>query len=273
MAEKTRLESVDHYGAQYGSFDSDLLAEVRREAFGEDIGQTGWLTASEQDLFIDWLRLSKKDHLLDIACGSGRPTIRIAELTGCKATGIDLHDDAVANATVYAKRRGLESRTNFQVGNAAEMLDFVDSQFDALVCIDAINHLPERMEVLREWHRVLKPGGRILFTDPIIVTGPLTNDEIAIRASIGMFLFVPDGTDEQMLEDSGFAIERIEDRTENMARNARGWLDARAKWESALRKIEGDDSFEGQQIFLDTAACLAEERRLSRKVFVASKSN
>ncbi len=266
------MKPVDHYGAQYGSFDSDVLADVRREAFGEDIGQTGWLTASEQDLFIDWLGLSERDHLLDIACGSGRPTIRIAEATGCKATGIDLHDDAVSNAIAYAKQLGMEARTNFQVGNAAEPLDFADDQFDALMCIDAINHLPNRIEVLKEWHRVLKPGGRLLFTDPIIVTGPLTNDEIAIRASIGVFLFVPDGTDEKMLEAAGFAIERVADRTENMAQNARRLFDARAKREAALRRIEGDDAFDGQQIFFETAACLAEEKRLSRKVFLARKN-
>ncbi len=273
MTETSKSKPVDHYSAQYGSFDSDLLAEVRREAFGEDIGQTGWLTAAEQDLFIDWLGLSKKDHLLDVACGSGRPTIRIAEVTGCKATGIDLHDEAVSSAIAYAKQLGLEARTNFQVGNAAEPLDFADDQFDALMCIDAINHLPNRIEVLKEWHRVLKPGGLVLFTDPIIVTGPLTNDEIAIRASIGIFLFVPDGTDEQLLETAGFATERVADRTENMAQNARGWFDARAKRESALRKIEGDDTFDGQQIFFHTAACLAEEKRLSRKAFMARKDS
>jgi ubiquinone/menaquinone biosynthesis C-methylase UbiE len=273
MTETSKSKPVDHYGAQYGSFDSALLAEVRSEAFGEDIGQTGWLTSSEQDLFIDWLDLSENDHLLDIACGSGRPTIRMSETTGCTVTGIDLHDDAVTNASAYAKQRGLEARTNFQAGNAAEPLGFPDDQFDALMCIDAINHLPDRIEVLKEWYRVLKPGGRLLFTDPIIVTGPITNDEIAIRASIGVFLFVPDGTDEQMLQATGFAIERVADRTENMAQNARGWLDARAKREAALRKTEGDDAFDGQQIFFDTAACLAEERRLSRKVFLARKNN
>lgn len=222
-------------------------------------------------MFIDWLGLSKADHLLDIACGSGRPTLRIAEATGCKVTGLDLHDDAVLNAKATAKDRGLEMRTHFQAGNAADPLDFSDNEFDALMCIDAINHLPNRMEVLEEWHRVLKPSGRLLFTDPIIVTGPLTNTEIAIRASIGIFLFVPDGVDEQMLEVTGFEIERVENRTSNMAKNARGWLDARAKRESSLRKIEGDDAFDGQQVFLETAAIVAEEKRLSRKVFVARK--
>ena len=272
MSKKRKVSSVDHYGAQYRSFDTDLLAEVRREAFGEDIGQTGWLTVDEQDLFIDWLAISGSDRLLDIACGSGGPTLRIAEIAGCEVTGVDLHEDAIANATSYAERRGLAERASFHVADGTHALAFDSDQFDVLMCIDAINHLPDRPRVLQEWHRVLKPGGRLLFTDPIVVTGPLTNDEIAIRASIGVFLFVPDGTDERMLDDAGFAIERVEDRTENMARNARGWLDARTKREAALREIEGDEAFDGQQVFLETAACLAEQRRLSRKTFVARKT-
>lgn len=60
-------------------------------------------------------------------------------------------------------------------------------------------------------------------------------------------------------------------RIEHITQNTRGWLDARTKRESALREIEGDSAFDGQQVFLDTAASLAEEKRLSRKVFVAQK--
>ena len=73
---------VDLYGASYRNFASALYAEIRREAFGEDIGQTGWLTAEEQDLFLAWLGLSPAARLLDVACGSGGPTLRIAEKTG-----------------------------------------------------------------------------------------------------------------------------------------------------------------------------------------------
>ena len=47
MKQSSTGESVDHYGAQYGNFASRLYAEIRSEAFGEDIGQTGWLTAHE----------------------------------------------------------------------------------------------------------------------------------------------------------------------------------------------------------------------------------
>ena len=271
MANTGSKDQVDHYGAQYGNFESELLAEIRQEAFGVDIGQTGWLTADEQDLFIEWLELSDDSHLLDIACGSGRPTLRIAENTGCFVTGIDLHEEAIATARKYAKQLGLKERANFEAGNAAEALNFKDDQFDAVMCGDSINHLPNRLKVLTEWQRVLQPDGKLLIIDPIVVTGALSNEEIAIRASVGFFLFVPLGMDEMMLKKVGFDIERVEDRTENMATNARGWLNARARRESDLRRIEGDDTFEGQQIFFEMAAQLAEERRLSRFAVLARK--
>lgn len=195
---------VDLYGASYRNFASELYADIRREAFGEDIGQTGWLTAEEQDLFIAWLGLSPSVHLLDLACGSGNPTLRIAQKTGCRVSGVDLHNDGIASAKTNARELGLKGRADFRQGNAAERLPFEDSSFDAITCIDAINHLPNRPRVLEEWRRVLKPGGRLLFTDPIVLTGPVTNEEIAIRASIGLFVFVPAGLDEALLETGRF---------------------------------------------------------------------
>jgi len=272
MKRPKSASTIDHYGAQYGNFASELYAEIRREAFGEDIGQTGWLTAGEQNLFIAWLDLSASTHLLDLACGSGRPTLRIAQITGCRVSGVDLHDEAVTNAIANAKELGLEADADFQQGNAAERLPFEDSSFDAITCVDAINHLPNRPKVLEEWHRVLKPGGRLLFTDPIVLTGPISNEEIAIRASIGFFLFVPRGVDEALLKQAGFKVECVEDRTQNMAENAAGRLRARAKRESDLRVIEGDDVFDGQQTFLETAAILAKERRLSRLAILATRN-
>jgi hypothetical protein len=127
--------------------------------------------------------------------------------------------------------------------------------------------------VLGDWARLLEPGGRVLFTDPITVTGPLSSDEIAIRASIGYFLFVPHGEDERLLGEAGFRVLKVDDATENMATLAERWLTARAKRAEALREIEGDDTFDGQQRFLEVAATLARERRLSRFVYLAEKAN
>ena len=92
--------------------------------------------------------------------------------------------------------------------DANARLPFDDNSFDAVLCIDAMNHLPARLAVLREWQRVLRPGHRALFTDPVVITGPVTNDELALRSSIGVFLFVPPGINERLIEEAGLRLVR-----------------------------------------------------------------
>lgn len=264
--------TVDHYGSQYGNFQASLYADIRARTYGEDIGQNGWLTAEEQDLFIEWLGLTSGDRLLDVACGSGGPTLRIARTTGCRVDGVDVHADGLRAARHAAGTAELEGRASFHLVDGAGPLPFQDDTFDAVMCIDAINHLPDRPAVLAEWHRVLAPGGRLVFTDPIVVTGPLTHEEIAIRASIGFFLFVPDGADDAMLESAGFAVRERADRTANMAAMAARWRDARGEREEEVRRAEGDAAFDGQQTFFDICARLAGEQRLSRIAYCAVKA-
>ncbi len=266
-----RDAEVDHYDAQYGHFASGLYANIRTATFGEDIGQNGWLTADEQDLFLSWLALGPDRTLLDVACGSGGPTLRIAKVTGCDVLGIDVHEQGIAAARTRAAAERLDERARFEHADAGHALPFPDRAFDAVVCIDAINHLPDRRRVLQEWKRVLRPGGSLVFTDPIVVTGPLTNEEIAVRSSIGFFLFVPVGTDERLLADTGFDVVETMDRTENMARMAERWRAAREAVEQDLRRVEGDVTYDGQQRFFAVAARLAAERRLSRFAFHARR--
>lgn len=155
--------------------------------------------------------------------------------------------------------------------NAADQLPFPEASFDAITCIDAINHLSDRRYVIAEWARLLKPGGRVLFTDPITVTGPLTNAEIAIRSSAGFYLFVPPGYDERIIAQCGLQLLVTENGTRNMAKVAERRKAARESRSSSLRKIEGDQTYEGEQEFLGIAALIAKEGRLSRFTYVSEK--
>jgi len=257
------------YDTNYGHFESDLYTKIRREAYGEDIGQNSCLTAKEHDKFLEWLELSAGKKLLDVACGAGGPAIRAAERSGCEISGVDIHEAAIAAANSLAAARELAQRCKFQVANAAEGLSSAGTTFDAIVCIDAINHIPDRPRVFSEWARVLKPRGRVLFTDPITVTGPLTDSEIRIRSSSGFYLFVPEGYDEQVIAASGLRLLRKEDVTRNMEEVAERRRAARAAREKELRAAEGDLSYEEQQEFLTVTGATAREKRLSRFVYLA----
>ncbi len=185
--------------------------------------------------------------------------------------GVDVHEQAIATANALAAERGLAPVADFRVADAAAPLPFPDGYFDAITCIDAINHLQDRQRVVAEWARLLKPGGRLLFTDPITVTGALTNAEIATRSSIGFFLFVPPGHDESVLRACGLRLLVSNDVTANMAEVAERRRAARATRSEALRGIEGNQTYEGQQEFLEVAARVAREGRLSRFVYVSEK--
>ncbi len=260
-----------YYDANYGNFETELYSEIRREAFGDDIGQNSWLTADEQDLFIVWLDLSTGKSLLDVACGSGGPALRIAASTGCSLVGIDLHEQAIATAKSLASQRNLKERAEFCVVNASEQLPFPDARFDAITCIDAINHLPNRPLVVAKWTRLLKPGGRLLFTDPVTVTGPLTNEEIAVRSSAGFFLFAPKDYDKDVIAQSGLRLLMCKDVTANMAEVAEKRRAAREARGAAVRQVEGDRAYEAQQKFLAMTARLAGEGRLSRFAYLSEK--
>ncbi|MGZ6589132.1 MAG: class I SAM-dependent methyltransferase [Solirubrobacteraceae bacterium] len=269
MAE--RPEVVDHYGAHYREFAAEVYAEVRRAAFGEDVGQNSWLTVGELERFVSRLQLRSAARLLDVGCGSGGPSLCVACLTECQVVGVDLYDEAVAEGNRLAHEAGLEERASFVQADASDTLPFEDASFDAILCIDAINHLSDRSRVVGDWARLLRPGGRLLFTDPIVITGILDSEEIALRTSIGYFLFVPAGETERLLVNAGLIVVDVEDTTGDLSEIASRRRDARAQRAQALRQIEGDAAFEGRQRFFDVVATLARERRLSRFAYTTEK--
>ena len=271
MANTTSRSATARYDANYGNFQTELYAEIRREAFGEDIGQNSWVTSDEQDKFLEWLDLTPRKILLDVACGAGGPALRITAATGCSVVGVDTHDQAIATACSLASQGGLSERAEFRATDATGTLPFSDASFDAITCIDAINHLPDRPRVIADWARVLKPGGRLLFTDPVTVTGALTNAEIEVRSLGGLYPFVPQGYDERILAQCGLELLVCEDVTANMAKAAEARRKARAARSAALREIEGESEYENQQEFLAVAARVAGEGRLSRFLYVSKK--
>jgi len=263
-------KQVDLYSS-YSNFNNKVLGAIRKETFGTDIGQNSWLTVDEYDRFLPLLNLAPDHHILEVASGSGGPAIYLARATGCRVTGIDADEGGVATATQMARAAGDDGRVSFRVANATEKLPFEADSFEALVCIDALNHFPHRLQVFLEWHRVLRPGARALFTDPVVITGPVTSEELALRSSIGVFLFVPPRVNEQLLQQSGLQLVLREDVSDIAATIARRWYEARQKFREDLIPIEGEERFDGLQRFFESVHRLTSEKRLSRMAYVAEK--
>lgn len=266
MTSKVKL-----YPGTYKNYSDELYKAIRHETFGEDIGQNSWLTADEYREMFSLLHLGNSSRVLEIASGSGGPAVFMVKETGCHLTGLEYDKNGVDNSLKLAEANGLTKKMEFLHGDASEKLPFEDDSFDAVFTIDAINHLKNRENVLKEFYRVLKPGGRLLYTDPIVVSGILTNEEIAVRSSIGYFLFTPLGENEKLLSAAGFKDIRSNDVTENMSSVSLKWYNAREKRKDELIKIEEEDNYFGLQKFFKMVHTLSSEKRLSRIMFSANK--
>ncbi len=98
--------------------------------------------------------MQEGERVLEVGCGQGHLTTRLAE-RGIDIVGIDANPEA---PEASGSDRVLYMR--------AEELDFPDADFDAIVSVHAIEHIPPLEEAAAEMARVLKPGGRALFIYP-----------------------------------------------------------------------------------------------------------
>ena len=264
-------QKVDLYDSAYGNYDSDTYRLVRIETYGEDLGQTSWVTTEESNEIPQLLELRLNSFVLEVGCGSGGYALQLAEKVGCRLVGLDINTPGVRNANQLALARGLASRARFELCDVSENLPFDDKTFDAVFSNDVLCHLPRRLEMLSEMFRVLKPGGRMLFSDALVVGGMLSSEEIATRSSIGFYVYSPPGENERLIERAGFCQIRVTDTTENAARIAKRWHDARERRKEELVATEGNINFEGLQRFLSCVHCLTDEKRLLRYLYLASK--
>jgi 2-polyprenyl-3-methyl-5-hydroxy-6-metoxy-1,4-benzoquinol methylase len=263
--------SVDLYGTAYRNLTTHALEQVRRDTYGEDFGQSSWVTADEYRRFFRLVDLGPTDKVLDVGCGSGGPAAFMAREVGCRVTGVDFNESGIRAALTLVKATGMQNQIDFRHADVRERLPFSDQAFDVIVCMDVICHLLDRSSLFREWSRILRPGGRILYTDPVVVTGLVSKEEFATRSSTGDFAFGPPGVNEQLIGEAGFELALTEDVTENEVEVSRRWHAARQQRAAELIQLEGEETFAGLQRFLTTVHRLTSERRMSRFVYVGRK--
>lgn len=109
------------------------------------------------------------ETVLDIGCGAGVDTLIAARLVGPagRATGVDATPEMIARARANLALVGL-TNVSFEV-TTAEALPFPDREFDVVISNGVINLTIDKEQALREAHRVLKRGGRLMVADMVLV--------------------------------------------------------------------------------------------------------
>src|SRR5262249_53096133 len=147
----------------------DLYSEIRTATYGEDLGQTSWVTTGESNDIPRLLKINSESRVLEIGCGSGRYALQVAEKSGCEIVGVDLNPRGIDTANDLAKRQRLGSRARFSQCDVTKPLPFEDSAFNAVFANDVLCHIAGRPRLLQEIHRVLKKSGRFLFSDALVI--------------------------------------------------------------------------------------------------------
>src|SRR5437867_12022610 len=105
---------VDLYNTAYGNYERDLYREVRLETYGEDFGQTSWVTTEESHEIPRLLGLTSAFSVLEVGCGSGGYALHLAETYHCNIVGLDLNAEGIRNANALAEQRSKATFVRFQ---------------------------------------------------------------------------------------------------------------------------------------------------------------
>src|SRR5471032_3076924 len=132
------------------------------ELFPHDQDHYGGLGAN--DALAERAAIGKDTRVVDFCAGLGGPARYLAYRYGADVTGIELTPARVKGAEDLTRRVGLRQKVRIIEGDVLQV-PLPDASFDVVVSQEALLHVPDKERTLAEAFRILKPGGRLAFTD------------------------------------------------------------------------------------------------------------
>jgi len=213
------------------------------ELYPHDQDHYGGIAAN--DVLAKYARIGAGTKVVDFCAGLGGPARYLAYRYGALVTGIELTPARVAGAAELTRRVGLDDRVQVVEGNVMNV-QLPSASQDAVVSQEALLHVPDLARALAEAYRLLRPGGRIAFTN-WIAHKPLSDGERELLwgGMAAATLISIDGH-AKLMRGVGFEIEIIEDETtawgDILAERLRMYQKLRGEAEQAGTPA-GDDAF------------------------------
>lgn len=167
------------------------------------ITATNWLI--EQGQF------SKDSHVLEVACNMCTTSIELAQTYGCSVEGVDRDPKALEKARANICEAGLDELVHVQQANAMK-LPFPDDSFDIIINEAMLTMLGDeaKIKAIKEYLRVLKPGGRLLTHDVSFTEERMEEQLASLRQTINANvepLHVADW--QKLFEEQGFSSVKL----------------------------------------------------------------
>jgi arsenite methyltransferase len=158
----------------------NLLAEIGHTKHIGGVKATGRL--------VELIEPRRGGAVLDVGCGVGIAPVFLAKQFGCRVTGIDITPLMLQRARERALREGVSELVDFRVADM-HALPFQDNAFDSAIAESVITFSHDKVDVLNELARVVRPGGVVAFTEAIFVQPPPPGKGQFMARAAGM----PDG--------------------------------------------------------------------------------
>ena len=181
---------------------------------GEEIHVGGWKSSKE---LADKTGMRKGMKVLDLCSALGAGLRFLVRNYDVKGYGLDGTKHMIDEARKRAKESGLSSKIKMKIGDVTD-IPWPDETFDIVWGEDAWCYVVDKEKLVEEAFRVLKPGGKIAFTDWIEAESKLTDKEAERINSFMKFPYMesPAGYG-KILKDAGFSLESSEDLTADFA--------------------------------------------------------
>ncbi len=168
-------------------------------------------------------KLPQNPKVLDVGCGVGGTSIRLAKIINARCTGVTLSTTQVAMAKKNAEKAGVtESVRFFEMDGENVQLPGEDGTFDVVWISEALSHFPNKDRFFACAMRMLKPGGKLVLADWFRadhISAKLTNGVIA-QIEKGMLLPRLDEVSiyVRLLTESGLRLLWLEDVSKEVAK-------------------------------------------------------
>ena len=164
------------------------------------------------DKLVALAKIKRGQKVLDVATGTGMVAIAAAQAVGPegRVQAIDLSEHMITQAHKNMQRAGFNN-TDFHIMDG-EQLEFKSRYFDVVLCSFGLFFMPDMQAALQNWYRVLKPGGKIIFTSfAETAFQPLSDIYLAQMKEYGIeppslrwLLLKSEQTCQEMLQEAGF---------------------------------------------------------------------
>jgi SAM-dependent methyltransferase len=256
----------DRFDELYSRAQSPVILSIERSVCGCDYGGTSWTTRDEAERISALLGLRPGLRLLDLGAGSGWPALYLAKTSGCDVALVDLPLSGLRIAAQRAATDRVAGTCWLAVADAAG-LPFPDASFDALSHSDVLCCLREKRAVLQACRRVIRSGGRMVFSVISVAPG-LSRDDYARAVANGPEFIESDTDYPTLLAETGWTGLDREDVTMDFATSCRRLLRADAERQDALEALIGVAEFAERQAGWRSKLAAIEEGLLRRELFV-----